>query len=143
VQLDRAARAASRAFDDALAEVGGSRPTWLILISLKTRRVANQRELAALVGIRGATLTHHLNAMENAGLVTRRRDPDNRRVHVVEMTPDGEAAFHRLRGAATAFDRALRAGLSDRDISTLEGLLQRIYANVEASRDPDGRAKRR
>jgi MarR family transcriptional regulator for hemolysin len=141
-QLDLAAKAASRAFDDALAAVGGSRPTWLILVALKTRRVANQRELAESLGIQGATLTHHLNAMETAGLVTRTRDPDNRRVHVVEMTADGEAAFQRLRGAATAFDRALRSGLSEREITTLAGFLRRIAANADAARDVSGQARR-
>jgi len=114
----------------------------LILVALKTRRAANQRELAESLGIQGATLTHHLNAMESAGLVTRTRDPDNRRVHVVEMTADGEAAFHRLRGAATAFDRALRSGFSEREITTLAGFLRRIAANVEAARDVDGQARR-
>jgi MarR family transcriptional regulator for hemolysin len=121
-----------RAFDEALAEAGGSLPMWLVLLNVKTRRVANQRELAARVGIREATLTHHLNAMEADGLLTRRRDPDNRRIHVVELTEDGEAAFLRLRDAAVAFDRRLRAGISAEEIESLEGVLERLVANAGA-----------
>ncbi|MGH3264275.1 MAG: MarR family transcriptional regulator, partial [Trebonia sp.] len=79
LHLARTAKAVSRAFDDALAAAGGSLPSWLILISVKTRALGNQSELADAVGIRGATLTHHLNAMEADGLVRRRRDPANRR----------------------------------------------------------------
>jgi len=120
----------SRAFDDALAKAGGSVPVWLVLISLKSQRLRNQRELAAAVGIREATLTHHLNSMDEQGLITRRRDPANRRVHLVELTDAGEAAFDRLRGAATDFDKRLRAGLSDEDIDLLAGLLDRLEANV-------------
>jgi MarR family transcriptional regulator, transcriptional regulator for hemolysin len=123
----------SRAFDDALAKAGGSVPVWLVLISLKSQRLRNQRELAAAVGIREATLTHHLNSMDEQGLITRRRDPANRRVHLVELTDAGEAAFDRLRGAATDFDKRLRAGLSDEDIDLLAGLLGRLEANVTAS----------
>ena len=52
LHLARAARDITRAFDDALAEAGGSQPVWLVLISLKTRRLASQRELADAVGIR-------------------------------------------------------------------------------------------
>ena len=96
LQLTRTAKAVSRAFDDALAEVGGSLPTWLVLVSLKSRTHGAQRELAAAVGIEGPTLTHHLNRMEASGLVTRRRDPANRRVHRVELTEAGEATFARL-----------------------------------------------
>ena len=128
--LSRVAKAASRAFDEALAAAGGSQPEWLVLIALKTRPVRNQRELAAAVGVQGATLTHHLNAMEAAGLVVRRRDPANRRVHLVEMTEAGEARFGRLAAAAVAFDERLRAGLADDEVAALGALLGRLAANI-------------
>lgn len=128
--LARAAKEVSRAFDAALAEAGGSQPVWLILISLKARPRASQRELAEAVGIREATLTHHLNAMDADGLVTRRRDPANRRVHLLEITEAGEAAFRRLRVAATAFDSRLRHGVSERDLAELARLLGQLRANA-------------
>jgi MarR family transcriptional regulator for hemolysin len=130
MHLARAARETGRAFDAALAEAGGSLPVWLVLISLKSRQLANQRALADAVGIQEATLTHHLNAMEAAGLLTRRRDPANRRVHVVELTPDGDALFVRLRAAATAFDERLRAGLSAAELERFEAVLDRLRDNV-------------
>jgi len=130
LHLNRVARTVSRAFDETLAEEGGSLPVWLVLISLKSSPSASQRDLAAKVGIQGATLTHHLDTMESAGLVTRRRDPANRRLHLVELTPVGDALFLRLRDAATAFDQRLRAGLSDGDVGQLEALLTRLRNNV-------------
>jgi MarR family transcriptional regulator for hemolysin len=139
LHLTRADRVVSRAFDDALAEAGGSLPAWLVLLNLKTRRMASQRELAEAVGIREATLTHHLNAMDAEGLITRRRDADNRRIHVVELTEAGEAAFLRLRDAALAFDRRLRAGISDAEIASFAAVLDRLAANVSAdSASPAG-----
>jgi MarR family transcriptional regulator, transcriptional regulator for hemolysin len=130
LQLTRASRAVSRSFDDALGEAGGSLPTWLIMISLKARAVASQRELAGAVGVREATMTHHLNSMEAAGLVSRRRDNSNRRVQLVELTPAGEAAFVQLREAATSFDKRLRRGVSAAEIAQLEDLLDRLAANA-------------
>lgn len=131
LHLSAATRVVTRAFDDALAQAGGSMPVWLVLLNLKMRRqVANQRELAAAVGIREATLTHHLNAMESDGLLTRRRDPENRRVHVVELTEAGESAFARLRDAALAFDRRLRHGIGPRELTAFEDVLNRLAANV-------------
>jgi len=130
LQLSRTARSVSRAFDQALAEAGGSLPVWLVLISLKSQEPDNQRDLARAVGIREATLTHHLNAMETQALVTRRRDPANRRVHLVELTGAGEAAFLRLRDAAMAFDQRLRRGFRDDEIAGFEALLGRLAANV-------------
>jgi MarR family transcriptional regulator, transcriptional regulator for hemolysin len=130
LHLTRVSRTVSRAFDEALAEAGGSLPVWIVLISLKSGQVASQRELAGVVGIQGATLSHHLDAMESAGLVTRRRDPRNRRLHLVELTPDGDALFARLREVASAFDQRLRAGLTEHDVDRLEALLARLRDNV-------------
>jgi MarR family transcriptional regulator for hemolysin len=136
LELVRAARTVSRAFDDALAGAGGSLPVWLVLLNLKTRQVSSQRELAEAVGVREATLTHHLNAMDIQGLITRTRDTANRRIHVVELTPAGEAAFLRLRDAATTFDRRLRDGLSDADLDGLAAVLGRLAANVAGEQGP-------
>jgi MarR family transcriptional regulator for hemolysin len=68
--------------------------------------------------------------MEADGLVTRRRDPTNRRVHVVELTEAGEALFLQLRNAAVAFDRQLRAGLNEEEVASFTRVLDRLDANV-------------
>jgi MarR family transcriptional regulator, transcriptional regulator for hemolysin len=133
--LARTARAVSRAFDARLAAAGGSLPVWLILLALRTSEIANQRELAEAVGIQGATLTHHLNGMESDGLLTRRRDPRNRRVHLVELTPAGEELFGRLRSAAAAHDTLLRTDLTGDELTVLNDLLLRMQTNVGVAPD--------
>jgi MarR family transcriptional regulator for hemolysin len=130
LRLNQAARVVERAFDEALATAGGTLPAWLILLNLKIRKPANQRYLAEAVGIREATLTHHLNALEERGMITRSRVAGNRRVQAVALTGEGEAAFVRLREAAIAFDARLRAGLSDADVDHLHTLLAALAANV-------------
>ena len=132
LRLSQVARTVSRAFDEALDGAGGTLPVWLILLNLKIHKPANQRNLAEKVGVREATLTHHLNAMDASGLVTRTRDAANRRVHLVELTDAGEAAFLRMQQAAIAFDARLRAGLADADLDQLSDLLGRLAANVGA-----------
>ena len=130
LRLSQAARAVGRAFDEALAGAGGSLPVWLILLNLKVRRPGTQRELAEAVGIREATLTHHLNAMDAGGLITRTREASNRRIQVVTLTEKGDKAFQSLAAAAIAFDAKLRTGLADTDLATLETLLTRLSDNV-------------
>ena len=80
--------------------------------------------------ITGATLTHHLNGLEAQGLVRRWREQANRRVQLVELTPEGEALFEKLRAVAVAHDRRLREGLDDADLARLAELLDRLQANV-------------
>jgi len=130
LQVTRTAKVLSRAFDDALAAGDGSLPAWLVLVSLVSGTHGKQRELADAVGIEGATLTHHLNRMESAGLVVRRRDPDNRRVQQVELTAAGQATFHSLRQHVAAFDKQLRVGFTEEELTQLRGFLDRLRANV-------------
>jgi MarR family transcriptional regulator for hemolysin len=130
LHLSQAARIVGQAFDDALTDAGGSLPVWLVLLNLKVRRPTNQRQLATGVGIGEATLTHHLNAMERAGLITRTRDAANRRVHVVELTEAGERLFEQLRESAVAFDRRLTAGVPARARAQTADVLDRLVANV-------------
>jgi MarR family transcriptional regulator for hemolysin len=128
--VTRRAKTLSRAFDGALAEAGGSLPSWLVLASLKGGLHGTQREIADDVGVEGPTLTHHLNRMEAAGLVTRARDPRNRRAHQVELTAEGELEFRTLLRRVQAFDRRLREGFTDDELATLRRLLQRLADNV-------------
>lgn len=141
LMLSRTARKVSLAFERALSEKDGSISTWLILLSLMRGGQRMQSDLAEDVGIRGPTLTHHLNAMERDGLVVRRRDPANRRVHKVELTEKGRAAFHRLREAAVEHDARLRTGFTQEELDLLRSLLQRLSANVDVAAGGEGEGR--
>lgn len=130
LRVTRSARLLERAFNQAMTEAGGSAPMWQILIACKQHGGWNQNELAGSIGIRGATLTHHLNALEEQGLITRRRDPENRRVHIVELTAAGETMFGRLRQVAMSFDRTLRRGIPADERATFERVLDNLVDNV-------------
>jgi MarR family transcriptional regulator, transcriptional regulator for hemolysin len=134
LELANAAKRVSAAFDAALAVAGGSRPVWLILLTIKARAIANQQEIADAVGVRGATLTYHLKAMEADGLLTRRREEHNLRAHVVELTEAGDQAFHAMRAAAMMLDLRRRTGLTDKDVDQLRSVLRVLSDNVASDR---------
>ncbi|HEX6946275.1 MAG TPA: MarR family transcriptional regulator [Acidimicrobiia bacterium] len=122
--------AISREFEATLAEAGGSRPLWFVLLALIDHPGASQREIAERVGVQDATLTHHLNAMEEAGLIRRYRASEDRRVQRIELTTEGHALFDRVRTAAMDFDRRLREGVPEEDLALLRETLSRMLANV-------------
>ena len=128
--IGRVAKELSRAFDDVLVAAGGSTPTWQVLRALSAGDHRTQAELAAAVGVRQPTLTHHLDALERAGLVTREREDANRRVQRVTVTKSGEHLFLRLRRAAASFDGRLRAGLDDAEVAELRRLLGQLTENA-------------
>ena len=128
--LSTTSKTVGRAFNDALAVHGGSIPIWLILNALKRERRRTQLELARAVGIEGPTMTRHLDGLEQAGLVERRRDPVDRRAVRVQLTRAGHALHGRLLKAVIAFNQQLRTGLSSDDIETLRRVLSQLQENV-------------
>ena len=133
LQLANTSKAVGRAFNDRLAEAGGSVPVWLILSSLKSNERRSQLDLARAVGIEGPTLTRHLDGLEKHGIVRRVRDGSDRRTVRVELTPEGERLFQTLRQAVIAFNRNLTAGLTDTELERVRRTLARLEQNVPRS----------
>ena len=132
LRLARTARVVSQAFERAMAEAGGSASMWQVLLLVRSQQWGNQSEMAEALGITGATLTHHLNAMESQGLVRRWREASNRRVQHVELTDEGIAMFDRLRHVAMRHDRRLRSGISEEETAELAALLEKLQAGLQA-----------
>jgi MarR family transcriptional regulator for hemolysin len=136
LQLARTSRVVSQAFERAMAEAGGSASAWQVLVLVRSGQWDNQARMADAMGITGATLTHHLNALETQGLVRRWRDASNRRVQRVELTDEGIALFNRLRRVAMRHDRRLRSRLTDEETERLAELLDQLLAGVGDDQAP-------
>lgn len=132
LRLARTARVVTQAFERAMADAGASASTWQVLVLVRSQDWGTQTRMAEAMGITGATLTHHLNALEAQGLVRRWREPDNRRVQRVALTDEGAALFDRLRHVARAHDERLRSGLSDEETAQLAALLDKLQGGLEA-----------
>ena len=66
-----------------------------------------------------------LNELEDIGYVERRRDPADRRRHVVELTATGRTALERAERAQESLGDEIFAALSDEERATLRSLLSR------------------
>jgi DNA-binding MarR family transcriptional regulator len=73
-----------------------------------------------------------LNDLEAAGWVERRRDPDDRRRHTVELTAGGRKALTRAERALDGLEEGVLDALSPEERATLRELLARAVADVPA-----------
>jgi len=126
LQLAKTARTVSQAFERRMAEAGGSAAAWQVLLLVRSGQWDTQSGLAKAMGVTGATMTHHLNALESQGLVRRWRDQSNRRVQQVELTDAGIELFDRLRHVAMRHDARLRSALGEREAAQLAKLLAKV-----------------
>ena len=131
LHLARTAHLVTQGFERAMADAGFSAAAWKVLVLVRSRQWGTQTELAEAMGITGATLTHHLNALERQGLIHRWRESSNRRVQQVTLTDDGSALFDRLLEVAVAHDQRLRSQLTDEETAQLASLLDKLRAGLD------------
>jgi DNA-binding MarR family transcriptional regulator len=96
-----------------------------------------QRELVQTTGVDPSILVTLLNPLEADGLVTRERDPGDRRRHLVTLTPAGERHLASASRAQKETEDALFASLDDDQREQLRALLLVLrdgLAAVEAAR---------
>ena len=82
-----------------------------------------QRELGETMGVVPSILVTLLNPLEADGFVSRERDPEDRRRHVVTLTAAGQRHFDSATRAQHEAEDALFAGLDDDQRQRLSSVL--------------------
>jgi MarR family transcriptional regulator, temperature-dependent positive regulator of motility len=87
---------------------------------------ATQQELGDAMLMDDNTVVLLLNELESAGFSVRRRDPVDRRRHLVEITTAGRQAIERSEKAQEGIEDELLGDLSQDERATLRNLLGRV-----------------
>src|SRR5579875_95275 len=88
-------------------------------------------QLAHRLDLDPAVVTRLLRQLEDSGLVTRTRSPEDGRVSTVEATPSGQEAFGRVREVIWDQVRRALAGWPRQDVAELAELLGRLVTDVQ------------
>jgi len=106
---------------------------FITLSYLRDHPGAAQQDLGDVFCIDASNLVLLLNELEVADLAERRRDPSDRRRHLVWLTPAGEEALSRAEEAQERVEAEILRTLSPEERATLRDLLARALADVEPS----------
>lgn len=99
---------------------------YAVLATIAEGKRETQGEIADALGYDRGQLVGILDELEEHGLVERRRDPDDRRRHIVQMTPDGQKALTKMRKLARQIDDEFLAVLSQSERDQLQALLSTL-----------------
>jgi len=102
-----------------------------ILITVDEGSHETQGSIADALGYDRGQLVGLLDELEERGLVERRRDLNDRRRHLVQMTPEGKKALRRLRTLARQLEDEFLEPLSDADRAKLHELLLQLAEKHE------------
>lgn len=123
--LEHLVRTGRRSAESALAP-SGLRPRHLVALRvLSERGPASQQGLAETLSLDPSNVVGLLNELEERGLITRRRDPADRRRHIVELSSDGDEVLLSAQRRLARAEDDLLAALSPEERETLHGLLAR------------------
>jgi len=98
----------------------------MLLSYLRAGAPALQQQLCESLWLDPNNCVLLLNEMEETGYVERRRDPADRRRHVVDITNEGRIALERAERAQETIGDELMSALSDEERATLRSLLSRV-----------------
>jgi MarR family transcriptional regulator for hemolysin len=127
-------RLVGRRLERALVEGGlGITPAQArVLIALHFQTPLTQAALALQTGVDPSTLVSTLDTMEREGMAVREPSPDDRRAHLVSLTPRGERRVPRLFDLWDVVEEELTRGMAAADrrslIAMLKVLIERLYA---------------
>ncbi len=129
-----------RRLEDVLREDGLRLGHLAVLIALDDFGPLAQQQLADALDFDKSHLVGRIDTLEEEDLVTRTRDPDDRRRHRVALTPAGRTLLERLGPAATQSQKGFLDALTVAEQRTLISLLRRVLAANDAVRqDPASR----
>ena len=129
--FSRIARAFARIGDVRLRELGFATAQLPVLTALKDGARLSQTELARWAKVEQPTMAQLLARMERDGIIRREPDPRDRRASIIALTDEARAKLPAGQAILEAGNREAMRGLSEAEVATLIGLLQRVLANAE------------
>jgi DNA-binding MarR family transcriptional regulator len=120
--------------DETLDQLGVTMSDWHVLTALRWAGEPYRRkagELARRADLTSGAMTSRLDALEKEGLVSRLRDPADRRSVLVELTEKGRRKHQQAMGIQAQKEALLAEALTDREKEQLNGLLRRVMLTLE------------
>src|SRR5207249_2370430 len=123
VLLTRLSRVVYRRASEAV--LGLTLKEYMALTNLRDQKGVTQQALGDALHLDPNNCVLLLNVLESGRLAERRRDPTDRRRHIVELTPDGRRALERADRALESVEDEVLGTLSHAERDMLHGLLLR------------------
>jgi len=122
--------AVARGFTQALAPLEIEPRDFALLRALAAAEGDSQQAVGERLGVPASRMVGFIDAHEARGLIERRQDPADRRVHALHLTDAGHELLGRAFAIALAYEQELCGDLSSPERERLLELLARVSARL-------------
>ncbi len=129
--LAQLGRAVTREYRCALSPIGLKPRETHALLRLRDEGAISQQALGAALDIDASNLVALLNDLEAGGLISRRRDLEDRRRHVVEVSKRGAKLVAEIERASAEVEDEFFAALDQDERAALQGMLARVARSAD------------
>jgi DNA-binding MarR family transcriptional regulator len=119
-----------RFYDRGASVLGVTSAQWRLLLRLAREPGLKQVELAERLDVEPITACRIVDRLEDAGLVERQRDPEDRRAWRLVLTAKAAPILEKLRLLAEEMSAEAFAGLSSDEVENMRAVLARVRENV-------------
>lgn len=120
--------------DSALSSLGVSNSSgWALVHLLRLGRAVRQGDLARAINVTEPSLVRTLHLLEDAGLLERVADDNDRRAKHLRLTQEGLVAAQRIDKRLIELRASLLDGIPTEDVETVVRVLDRISARIAES----------
>ncbi len=123
-------RAFSRALEKKTRKHGISGGQWRFLRVLWEDEGVTQRELSERVGSKEPTTVRAIRSLEKNGLISRKRDSDDRRKFRILLTPKSRRLRIKLMPYVIEVNEIATRGISRKDVETARKVLMQMQQNL-------------
>lgn len=124
------ARLLRKRFDSYARDLAITGPQWRVLLLIARNPGLKQGGIAEMLDVEPITTCRMVDRLEQAGLVERRRDPDDRRAWRLFLTDSATPLIESLHGYGTLVTGDALRSLTDNERDVLMQLLMRVRDNL-------------
>lgn len=113
--------------------IGFTHAQWRALVHLSENENCRQIDLAEILEIKPITLVRQIDLLEEAGLIRRNKDVEDRRAYRLELTPKAVSVMDELWKIADAVEAEVLSSLTTEEKRLITDLLFRIKTSANGS----------
>jgi MarR family transcriptional regulator, organic hydroperoxide resistance regulator len=109
-------QAVARMYNDEASNYGATMATGFALLSIDKEKGTPSTALGPKMGMEATSLTRTLKSMEDKGLITRKKNPDDGRGVLIYLTEFGKEKRELSKNTVLKFNEAVRKNITDEQL---------------------------